>query len=68
MENFLECYHCAVAHPGFADVIDVDEDAYRLERHPTFASHFARVRERPASRATTPRAASKASSTSCGRR
>ena len=47
VENFLECYHCAVAHPGLADVIDVDQDAYRLERHPTFASHFAHVRERP---------------------
>jgi choline monooxygenase len=47
VENFLECYHCAVAHPGFADVIDIDEDAYRLERHPTFASHYAQVRERP---------------------
>ena len=47
VENFLECYHCAVAHPGLADVIDVDHDAYRLERHPTFASHFAHVRERP---------------------
>jgi choline monooxygenase len=47
VENFLECYHCAVAHPGFSDVIDVDEEAYRLESHPTFASHYARVRERP---------------------
>ena len=47
VENFLECYHCAVAHPGFSDVIDVDQDAYRLESHPTFASHYARVRERP---------------------
>jgi choline monooxygenase len=47
VENFLECYHCAVAHPGFSDVIDVDHDAYRLEPHPTFASHYARVRDRP---------------------
>jgi choline monooxygenase len=47
VENFLECYHCAVAHPGLAEVIDVDQNAYRLERHPTFASHFAHVRERP---------------------
>ena len=47
MENFLECYHCAVAHPGFSDMIDVDEDAYRLETHAAFASHYARVRERP---------------------
>ena len=47
VENFLECYHCAVAHPGLSDVIDVDHGAYRLERHPTFASHYAHVRERP---------------------
>jgi choline monooxygenase len=47
VENYLECYHCAVAHPGFSDVIDVDQDAYRLETHPTFASHYAHVRERP---------------------
>jgi phenylpropionate dioxygenase-like ring-hydroxylating dioxygenase large terminal subunit len=47
VENFLEYYHCAIAHPGFSDVIDVDEKAYRLETHPTFASHYARVRERP---------------------
>ena len=24
VENFLECYHCAVCHPGFADLIDLD--------------------------------------------
>ena len=28
LENYLECYHCAVAHPGFSKVIDVDPDAY----------------------------------------
>ena len=30
LENYLECYHCPVAHPGFSKVIDVDPDAYRL--------------------------------------
>ena len=30
-ENFLECYHCAVAHPGFAAAVDVSPDSYRLE-------------------------------------
>jgi len=30
-ENFLECYHCAVAHPSFTSVVDVSPDAYRLE-------------------------------------
>ena len=28
MENFLECYHCPTAHPGFSKVIDVSPDAY----------------------------------------
>jgi len=27
MENYLECYHCPVAHPGFSKVIDVDPDS-----------------------------------------
>jgi choline monooxygenase len=30
-ENFLECYHCAVAHPGFTALVDVSPEAYRLE-------------------------------------
>jgi choline monooxygenase len=25
VENFLECYHCAVSHPGFANLIDLDK-------------------------------------------
>jgi choline monooxygenase len=31
-ENYLECYHCAVAHPGFSAVVDVSADAYVLEQ------------------------------------
>jgi choline monooxygenase len=30
-ENFLECYHCPTAHPGFSAVIDVRPEAYLLE-------------------------------------
>jgi choline monooxygenase len=45
VENYLECYHCAVAHPSFSEVVDVSPDRYRLERHETFASHFVRLRE-----------------------
>jgi choline monooxygenase len=30
VENFLECYHCPVAHQSFSRLIDVDPDAYRL--------------------------------------
>jgi phenylpropionate dioxygenase-like ring-hydroxylating dioxygenase large terminal subunit len=29
-ENYLECYHCAVAHPGFSAVVDVSPSAYSL--------------------------------------
>ena len=31
VENFLECYHCPVAHPGFSAVVDVSPDSYRLD-------------------------------------
>jgi choline monooxygenase len=44
LENFLECYHCAVAHPGFSKVIDVDPDAYGLRVHRTFSSQVGPVR------------------------
>ena len=30
-ENFLECYHCPVAHKGFSAEFEVSPDAYRLE-------------------------------------
>ncbi len=29
-ENFLECYHCQVAHPAFSELIDVSPEAYVL--------------------------------------
>ncbi len=29
-ENFLECYHCQVAHPAFSEVVDVSPGAYLL--------------------------------------
>ena len=44
LENFLECYHCPTAHPGFSKVIDVAPDAYRLRVHPTFSSQVGAVR------------------------
>jgi phenylpropionate dioxygenase-like ring-hydroxylating dioxygenase large terminal subunit len=40
VENYLECYHCAVAHPGFSAVVDVSPDAYRLETHELGSSQF----------------------------
>jgi phenylpropionate dioxygenase-like ring-hydroxylating dioxygenase large terminal subunit len=30
-ENFLECYHCPVAHPGFSGMVETSPDSYRLE-------------------------------------
>lgn len=44
-ENFLECYHCSVAHPGFSAVVDVAPDAYRLELSETFSSQYGSVRD-----------------------
>jgi choline monooxygenase len=29
-ENFLECYHCQVAHPGFSELVDVSPETYVL--------------------------------------
>jgi phenylpropionate dioxygenase-like ring-hydroxylating dioxygenase large terminal subunit len=45
IENFVECYHCPVQHPGFSAVIDVRPDAYRLEAHRWFSSQAGSVRE-----------------------
>jgi phenylpropionate dioxygenase-like ring-hydroxylating dioxygenase large terminal subunit len=44
-ENFLECYHCAVAHPGFSAAVDVSPDAYRLESSGLVSSQFGPVRD-----------------------
>jgi phenylpropionate dioxygenase-like ring-hydroxylating dioxygenase large terminal subunit len=43
-ENFLECYHCPVAHPGFSAVVDVSADAYKLESDGLTASQFGHLR------------------------
>jgi choline monooxygenase len=45
VENFLECYHCAVAHPGLSRVIDVSADAYGLEARGQLASQFGAPRD-----------------------
>jgi choline monooxygenase len=44
LENFLECYHCAVAHPSFSAVVDVSPDAYELKPYDWFLSQCAPVR------------------------
>jgi choline monooxygenase len=43
-ENFLECYHCQVAHPGFSQVIDVSADVYRLAAEGRLSSQRGPVR------------------------
>ena len=44
LENYLECYHCAVAHPGFSAAIDVRPDVYTLASHGWFSSQAGRTR------------------------
>jgi phenylpropionate dioxygenase-like ring-hydroxylating dioxygenase large terminal subunit len=44
VENYLECYHCSVAHPSFSKAIDVSPDKYRLETRPTLSSQVAMAR------------------------
>jgi phenylpropionate dioxygenase-like ring-hydroxylating dioxygenase large terminal subunit len=46
-ENFLECYHCAVAHPGFSAVMDISPDAYLLETSRWRASQYSPPRPEP---------------------
>ncbi len=43
-ENFLECYHCPTAHPGFSGEVDVHPDRYLLQAHPTFSAQFCRAK------------------------
>jgi ferredoxin-NADP reductase/phenylpropionate dioxygenase-like ring-hydroxylating dioxygenase large terminal subunit len=45
LENFLECYHCAVAHPGFSAAIDVKPENYVLTHEDWFSSQMGHVRD-----------------------
>jgi len=44
VENFLECYHCPVAHQSFSRLLDVDPDAYQLTASRWSSSQYAPVR------------------------
>jgi phenylpropionate dioxygenase-like ring-hydroxylating dioxygenase large terminal subunit len=44
VENYLECYHCPTAHPGFSKLIDVDPDEYRLDSGEWYSSQVGHVR------------------------
>jgi len=46
-ENFLECYHCPVAHPGFSAVVDVSPDAYLLQAERWLMSQVGSPRPEP---------------------
>jgi choline monooxygenase len=44
LENYLECYHCPVAHPGFSAAVDVNPERYRLTAHGGLLSQVGHVR------------------------
>jgi choline monooxygenase len=44
LENYLECYHCPVAHPSFSAAIDVRAENYALTAHGWFSSQVGQVR------------------------
>ena len=46
-ENFLECYHCPVAHPGFSATMEVSPESYRLETSRWRASQASPPRPEP---------------------
>jgi phenylpropionate dioxygenase-like ring-hydroxylating dioxygenase large terminal subunit len=44
-ENFLECYHCAVAHPDFSAAVETSPDSYRLEPGEWHLSQFGQLKD-----------------------
>jgi choline monooxygenase len=43
-ENFLECYHCPVAHRGFSAVVDTSPGAYELAESGWFSTQVGPLR------------------------
>lgn len=39
IDNFLECYHCHIAHKDFVSLVDMD--TYDVKTHGIWSSHFA---------------------------
>lgn len=39
VDNFLECYHCHIAHKEFVDLVDMA--TYQVKTHGIWSSHFA---------------------------
>jgi choline monooxygenase len=44
LENYLECYQCAVARPSFSAAIDVRQESYRLTVHGWVLAQVGQVR------------------------
>jgi len=38
VDNFLECYHCSVAHPAFVDLVDIKN--YHTKTYDLYSSHI----------------------------
>jgi choline monooxygenase len=51
VENFLECYHCAIAHKGFANLIDLNE--YTVIPHRYFSTQRGPLKSSACSHADT---------------
>jgi len=41
VDNFLECYHCPVAHKDFCTLLDMD--SYKVTTHGIYSSHMAKA-------------------------
>lgn len=41
VDNFLECYHCPVAHRDFCTLVEMD--TYRVKTHGIYSSHMAKA-------------------------
>lgn len=41
IDNFLECYHCPVAHRDFCTLVEMD--TYRVKTHGIYSSHMAKA-------------------------
>lgn len=46
VDNYLECYHCAPAHPGFADSVQVDKYKHTVHGNWTLQFGLAKPSER----------------------
>jgi choline monooxygenase len=48
VENYLECYHCPVAHRSFSAVVETGPEDYLLDERDGLWSQYARRRDGPA--------------------